>query len=275
MTSARRPAAAAVAVVLVAALAGCTAPPPARRSVAGLHVLVLQYRSDIAVRHVQLEVVNGSKHRVVVDSAALVGSGWSPALRWADSDPAGIDAGATVDLPAALTTASCGAPAALSARVRLRDGTTRTVPVEDSHGTLAALHRADCFEETAARTASVSFDGFRPGARTAELDLAVQGGAEAASGLTITGVLPTTLLSPRGGAETWTVDRRFIGDGVVTLTAVPTRCDLHAIAEDKVGSVLPVQLRLADGSTGTVDAVAPAAVKNRILAWVVEACARS
>jgi hypothetical protein len=271
VTAPRRPAAAAAAVVLVAGLSGCTS-APSPQSVSGVHVLVLQYRSDIAIRHVQLEVVNGSKHRVVVDSAALGGSGYSPALRWTDSDPARIDAGATVDLPAALTTASCASAPALSARLRLQDGSTRTVPVEDSHGTLAALHRADCFGATAADVATVSFSGFRPGTRSAEIVLAVRGGVHAASGLTVTRVLPTTLLSPEGGAESWSVGRRFTGDGEVGLTAVPTRCDLHAIAEDKIGSVLPVQVRLADGSSGTLDAVAPAALKNRILSWVVKTC---
>lgn len=271
MTAARRVAAAAIALALVPALAGCTSAPPAR-SIAGVRLLVLQYRSDIATRHVQLEVVNGSKHRVVVRSAALAGSGYSPALRWSDGDPAAIDAGATVDLPAALTTASCGPAAALSARLRLSDGTTRTVPVEDSHGTLAALHRADCFGETVVEVATIAFSSFHASGRTARLGLAIRGGAHASTGMTVTRVLPTTLLSPQGGAESWSVDRRFTGDGVVTLTAVPTRCDLHAIAEDKVGSVLPVQVRLADGTGGTVDAVAPAALKNRILDWVVAAC---
>jgi hypothetical protein len=271
VTAARRTAAAAVVAVAAAALTGCSSPAPS--GLPGVSIRVLQYRSDIAPHRVQLEVVNASKHAVVVDAAAVSGSGYAPALRWADSDPAEIGAGTTVDLPVALTTASCGATPTLSGRLRLSDGTTRTVRATDSHGTLAGLHAADCFGETAARTATVAFSGFRPGTRTARIDLTVHAGAGVASGLTVQHVLPTTLLSPAGGSETWEVGRRFTASGVVTLQAVPTRCDLHAIAEDKIGSVLSVQLRLADGTTGTVTAAAPATVKDAILAWVVRTCA--
>jgi hypothetical protein len=272
VTGSRRPAACTVALVASLALAGCSTPAPRAHSLPGVSVRVLQYRSDIAPRQVQLEVVNASEHDITVDAASLHGSGYSPALRWSDDDPARILAGTTVDLPAALTTASCDGPPVLSARLRLSDGTTRSVPAVDSHGTLAALHRQGCFAGTAARTASVAFGGFTPHGRTADLTITVRAGESVSEGLTVARVLPTTLLSPAAGATTWEVDRRFTGDGRIVLRAAPTRCDLHAIAEDKVGSVLPVQLRLADGTTGTVNATASAPLKNRILAWVVRAC---
>lgn len=271
--------AAAGAVVAAAALAGCSSPaatpsattPPAT-TLPGVTVQVVQYRSDIPQRQVQIEVVNGSAHAVDVASARLRGAGWSPSPRWSDGDAAEIRAGTTVDLPVALTTATCGAGHPLSARLRLTDGTTRTVPAVDVHGTLAGLHRQDCFAGTAARTATFTFRDFRPRGRTAEVELAVRGGPHVADGVTVVRVLPTTLLSPRGGGETWPVGRRITASGTVELQAVPTRCDLHAVAEDKIGTVLPVQLRLADGTTGTVDAIAPKALKDRILAWVVRAC---
>lgn len=271
--TARRAAAMAVVAAAAAALTGCSS--PAATTLPGVTVQVMQYRSDIPQRRVQLEVVNGSAHAVVVAAAWLVGSGWSPSPRWSDSDAAEVRAGITVDLPVALTAPSCGAQHPLSARLRLADGSTRTVRAVDLHGTLAGLHRQDCFTETAARTATFTFRDFRPQGRTAEIDLAVQGGPHVADGLTVVRVLPTTLLSPRGGAETWTVGRRVTASGTVPLQASPTRCDLHAVAEDKIGTVLPVQLRLADGTTGTVNAVAPKALKNRILAWVVRACGNS
>jgi hypothetical protein len=268
----RTTAAAAVVVAVSAGLVACsTSSEPA--PLHGVRVRVVQYRSDIAPHQVQLEVVNASEVDVTVASAVLRGAGYSPALRWTGTDdPALVRAGTTVDLPVALTTARCGPPGALEGVLRLADGSTRSVPAEDSHRTLAALRQEGCFAEDAARTATFAFRAFRPEQRGAELDLAVDGGPDAAAGLTVERVLPTTLLSPRGGAETWTVGRRVTGGETVTLTAVPTRCDLHAIAEDKVGTVLPVQLRLADGSRGTVDVRAPAALKDRILAWVVAAC---
>ena len=276
MTGRRRAATVSVVAVAAVALTGCSSPgaatTPRPTALPGVSVRVVQYRSDIPLRHVQLEVVNGSGHGVVVTAASLSGSGWSPGLRWSGDDPAEVRAGTTVDLPAALTTASCAARSGLSAVLRLSDGTTRTVPAVDSHGTLARLHAQDCFGQTAARTATFAFEGFRPDGRTAEIALGVRGGPDVARGLTVERVLPTTLLSPRSGDETWPVGRRLTASGTVTLRTVPTRCDLHAVAEDKVGTVLPVQVRLADGRRGTVDAVAPKALKDRILAWVVRAC---
>ena len=273
MSGRRRAATAAVAAAAIA-LAGCSSPAATTRptSLPGVSIRVVQYRSDIPVRRVQLEVVNDSAHIVVVAAASLRGSGWSPALHWSDDDPAEVRAGTTVDLPAELTTASCDARPALSARLRLSDGTTRTVRAVDSHGTLARLHGQACFAQAAASTATLAFQGFRPRGRTAEVLLDVRGGPDVAQGLTVERVLPTTLLSPRSGDETWPVGRRLTTSGTVRLQAVPTRCDLHAVAEDKIGSVLTVQVRLADGRTGTVDAVAPKSVKDRILAWVVRAC---
>lgn len=276
MTGRRRAATASVVAAAAAvALAGCSSPaaaPPQPTALPGVSVRVVQYRSDIPLRHVQLEVVNDSAHRVVVAAASLRGSGWSPALRWSDDDAAEIGAGTTVDLPATLTRVSCAAASALSAELRLSDGTTRTVPAVDSHGTLARLHEQDCFAQDAASTAAFAFRGFRVEGRSAEILLDVRGGPDVARGLTVERVLPTTLLSPRSGDETWLLDRRVTASATVRLQAVPTRCDLHAVAEDKVGTVLPVLVRLADGRRGTIDAVAPKALKDRVLAWVVRAC---
>lgn len=266
----RSPAAVLGVAALVAGLSGCAAPAADRT--AGVSVVVLQYRSDIAPRRVQLEVVNRSREPLVVAAAALTGAGYAPAPRWTDSVPAEIPAGATVDLPVLLTRATCSGPARPVVRVRLADRSTSPVPTADSHGTLAALRRGDCFAERAERAARISFAGFRETGRTAELTLRLTPGPRAAEGLRIEEVLPTTLLSPAGGAQEWPVDRRYTGAGRVVLRAVPTRCDLHAIAEDKVGTVLTARLRLADGTAGTVNAVASPTIRSRVQAWVVRAC---
>lgn len=266
----RRPAAALAVATLVAGLSGCAA--PAADPTAGISVVVLQYRSDIAPRRVQLQVANRSAHAVTVAAATLTGAGYVPDPRWTDSDLAEIAAGATVDLPALLTRASCsGAPRA-EVRLRLSDGTSAVVPTRDSHGTLAALHRDDCFAERAAESGRLSFVGFRATGRTAALTLQVVPGPHAADGLTVEEVLPTTLLSPVDGGQDWAVHRRITGPDHLVLRAVPTRCDLHAIAEDKVGTVLTARLRLADGTAGTVNAIAPPSIRSRVQEWVVRAC---
>ena len=251
--------------------AGCAA-VPARGPVHGVRVTVLEYRSDLASRQVQLEVRNDSGRTIDVRSATLRGAGWSPAPRWTGDPATRIADGRTVDLPAALTTPVCTgarAPRAFLA-IRFADG-TRALPVRtvDSEGTLRRQHRADCFAADVARSAVLSFDSLTPRPDgTAELGLDARR-TSASAGPTIERVLPTPLLSPPGNAPYWTVDET---GGAVTITAVPTRCDAHAIAEDKVGTLLPVQVRLADGSTSTVRVAASATLKQRILEWVIAAC---
>jgi hypothetical protein len=140
---------------------------------------------------------------------------------------------------------------------------------------LATLHRGDCFAARAAGIATLAFRSITPaGGRTATLTLDVRPGPDAARGVEVVRVLPTTLLSPTGSRTEWAVGRRIGSDlAPIALAAVPTRCDLHAIAEDKVGSVLPALLRLPDGTTGLVQVVAPAAVRNDVLRWVSDTCA--
>jgi hypothetical protein len=189
-----------------------------------------------------------------------------------------IPAGATVDLPAPLGAPTCtGAPHPRAELTVTRGGGTATVrvPAVDSHGTLTDLHRADCFAERAARIATLAFTAVTPsGGGTASLTLAVRPGPDAGQGLEVLRVLPTTLLSPTRSRTEWVVGRRVgSASDPLVLPAVPTRCDLHAIAEDKLGSVLPVLLRLPDGTSGLVQVVAPPAVRNDVLRWVSTTCA--
>jgi hypothetical protein len=271
-----RLAAAALATGLAAALAACAA--PAEQPLGKVGVRLLQYRSDIAPHRLQLQVVNGSPTALVVRRARLLASGYRPAPAWTDPVPAEIPAGATVDLPAPLGAAACHGTATPRAELTLSlQGGTRTVtvPTVDSHGTLAALHRADCFAERAARVATFAFTAITPGGgRNASLTLDVRPGPEAGQGLQVVRVLPTTLLSPPAGRTEWEVGRPAgVTADPLVLPAVPTRCDLHAIAEDKVGSVLPVEVRLADGTSGVVQVVAAAAVRDDVLRWVSDTCA--
>jgi hypothetical protein len=270
--------AATLAAGIVAALAGCGSPaqPPPR--LPSVSVLLIQYRSDIAPHRLQLEVVNGSSSAIVVRRARLLTSGYRTAPVWKDPVAAEIPAGATVDLPAQLGTAACGRAGTPRAELTVeRKGTTTsvTVPTTDSHGTLAALHRGDCFAERAARIATLAFAALTPGGGgIASLTLEVRPGPDAAQGLGVVRVLPTTLLSPTRQRNDWAVGRRIgVDHGPIVLPAIPTRCDLHAIAEDKLGSVLPVSVRLPDGSSGLVQVVAPPAVKNEVLRWVSDTCA--
>jgi hypothetical protein len=269
--------AATLAAGTVAALTGCAAPAEPQASLPSVSVRLLQYRSDIGPHRLQLQVVNGSSSPIVVRRARLLTSGYRTAPAWRDPVAAEIPAGATVDLPAQLGRAACdrvGTPRAELTVERKGTTTSVAVPTTDSHGTLARLHRGDCFAERAGRIATLAFTALTPGDGAASLTLEVRPGPDAAQGLQVLRVLPTTLLSPTRQRNDWAVGRRIgVDHDPIVLPAIPTRCDLHAIAEDKLGSVLPVMVRLPDGSSGLVQVVAPPTVKDDVLRWVSDTCA--
>jgi len=69
-----------------------------------------------------------------------------------------------------------------------------------------------------------------------------------------------------------TVDGRS-QTSAVTLTLVPARCDPHAVAEDKRGTVFPLRVSV-DGTSGTVYVAADAEVKAALYDFVRAACAQ-
>jgi hypothetical protein len=57
----------------------------------------------------------------------------------------------------------------------------------------------------------------------------------------------------------------------VPITVRPARCDAHAVAEDKVGTLIPLTLNAA-GQSGVVKVPASATLRAAIYAFVARAC---
>jgi hypothetical protein len=122
------------------------------------------------------------------------------------------------------------------------------VPVADPLGRIAAVHAEVCAERLVATGARLEVGGVeaaevegRDGGRAAGLRVTVVvtpvvGGPD----VQVVHVTGTTLLTPAGGATTWSGDAVVPADGVVVLDALPARCDPHAVGEDKRGTFLPV-----------------------------------
>ena len=77
---------------------------------------------------------------------------------------------------------------------------------------------------------------------------------------TIDGVLPIGVLV-QPGKEPTTLD----------LPVVPTRCDAHAVQEDKRGTIFDVRVSVA-GESGEVELFVGDALRGRILTWVADWC---
>ena len=111
-------------------------------------------------------------------------------------------------------------------------------------------------------------------ARRAFLDVLVEPVASGDGTLHIGTVSGTTLINAEGGTD-WLIDRDVsAGDDpfTITLAVRPARCDAHAIADDKRGTILPFGLTTGDGREGRIDRAAGDALKAELYAYYTERC---
>ncbi|PPG55997.1 hypothetical protein C5C27_13425 [Rathayibacter sp. AY2B7] len=254
------------------------APDPARSSASsasapGVTVSVQQNRSDIAGGTMAFEVHNGSGAPIEVTAARLTDPRLAAPLTWTGGTgvPERTSRDLRVDVPEPACPAA-EAPAALEVVLAIDGHGEHAYPADDPFSFVDALARSGCF------------------ARTVDADLALRidtsgGAAHEPARLTITAdvrgtplvlrsVDATILLQPPDAADAWTLDRSVPAgtfDSVV-LDAVPTRCDTHALAEDKVGTRMPVTVETA-GRQGTVVVAATAEQKGELYAFITAYCA--
>jgi hypothetical protein len=257
----------------LAAVAGCAAPAELPD---GVRVEVLQGRTDYTSGTLVIRVVNDSASDLELERALLSWAGFSGSALWERGTT--VRRGITVDLRAPVPEVDCddGDPvAAPTAELGFSNGNRRaaaTVPVADPLSTLNRLREAGCITEQVDRVAAVSV-GSPVVEGSGRSSVAVVGRVD------ITQVSSTPLLRPDPAAypdvEDWPVGLGVdsASDTVTTeLRVVPARCDAHAIADDKVGTVLNLAVRLSDGSTGEYALIPPEAVRDDLLDYVRAAC---
>jgi hypothetical protein len=286
-------------VLLLAVLAGgCSNESTGPEEVAlpaGVSVGVLQYRSDHTVRQIQITVTNAGTAPIRVAAARLDATGYSGQATWQsknEADDATIGPGEAIDLPAPLRPVDCTPPASTpapgppgTARLDLRepDGTvkrTRPIPVTDTYGALAGVHDQDCRKTAALAIVDVRLleplTTIRKGDElTGYLDIKLTPTGKPGS-VTIESIRSTTLLDPPRG-DLWPIDKTVSassGPQTVRLTLHPARCDLHAIAEDTLGTVMSVTMHVNDQPSGVVDFPSSATMRGEIQNYVIAACGK-
>lgn len=266
--------AAITATALMIALTGCAGgggkspsaeatPGDGVSSGEGVSVSVYQPRPDVAAGRMAIQVRNDSDEQLTIERAALSSTYFTDELAWPAKREAEVGPGRAVDLRVQIGESDCAdqKPAVHTVTVSYRLGdqasqTTTFVPI-DEFEVLDLLHDAACLAERVAEVAtltatSVALPG-QPGVPTA-LTIAVDPSGDDGQ-IVIRAVNSTTLLAPFDGATgvpelmlDATVDAR--GPSEIVIPLVPNRCDPHALAEDKVGTRIPLQVTAPDGTTG-------------------------
>ncbi|MBX9471213.1 hypothetical protein [Microcella sp.] len=291
----RRPIAIVTAVALVmAALSGCSPlvePEPAPVVIDAPSSLdevsataeVYRTRSDPARGGLQLSVSNTGTTPLTVLHAVLD----SPALAEAiERDRTTvIPPGATRDLALLLPPPRCdGGPTLPEAvlTVALASGATAELrlPTTDRIGQWVDWHERACFAEAAA--AQVDLEVRRapalddPAAGTIGAELVA---TARVSGVRLVAIADTVLFGLRTGptdsgrVSTLALDRVLTAAETMTVPIwlAAARCDPHAVAEDKQGTLFTVHLDL-DGETGTTTVIAADETRAALYDAIAETC---
>lgn len=259
---------------------------PAAALPQGIATKVLQYRSDYGPRQLQLEITNAGQSDIVVTSATFDSPFFTRSVTW-NRFPANVLAGGAVDLPVALPPPSCDGQvatvAAAEPRITIRfradgrKGTATLVPTEP-FGSLETVHDDDCakqaFEAIAAivpaKKLRITTAG--DGRLTALLDLAITP-SSAAEGTAVLRDIRSTILLDIVPQTALPIEFGPASEPtVLTLDITPTRCDEHVIAEDKVGTILPVAVDVGPYASQLFSIVSSDDLKLQFYDFVAKAC---
>lgn len=284
------------ALIVVAAMtpvAGCSpvlppvpGPSGAAATAAELAVTAEVYRTRIDPSRgaIQLSVRNDAEAPLTIVVAALE----SPALSTPISRERTtvIGAGLTRDLPLTLSPAVCPAsstaPPEAVLTVMLADGSTTElrVPATDRLGQWTAWVEAECFAAAVADRAAldVEHDPSRDDGALIGLRLTAD---RLDPGLELVSIGDTVLFGLVNGADGARVTSMPLfastdngGDtGAVSIPLVitPARCDAHALADDKQGTLFVVEA-LLDGEPGSVTIIATPATRAALYDAYTRAC---
>ncbi|WP_285042006.1 hypothetical protein [Plantibacter sp. LMC-P-059a] len=270
-------------LLCIAMLAGCapatdgtstTMSPPT-----DVTVQLGQNRDQYAGRSAIVRVENGSDDDLVVIGLELSGSAFDGAT---DRDRTStVPAGQTKDLAVELPPAACGTAASdlrADITLHLEDGAVVTVAaVEDPSAVLPRLHGAECTVVGVERIADI----------TAESSVRLEGSGPSTVAVLTISITPTgrrgrldlvelrstVLLKPAPDASApidaaaWPLGRTVdatSGPQSIDVRIVPTRCDPHALAEDKVGTLFPLVVRIDGGPEAIMTLPLPAATATAL-----------
>ncbi|MDQ0756422.1 hypothetical protein [Arthrobacter sp. B3I4] len=277
--------------------------PSASATPAGpLTAAINQFRDNYSKQIIEIQLTNTTDKTVTVRAAVVQSPLFQAGISWTSAG-AGTELppGQTKSLPALLPPASCPGPrpdasepataAGATVRIQVAPESGAEEPVTaaaDPFGVLARNQAELCLAQAAAAVAvfrfspdlEVAADG-RTGVLRLEImprnhaGAAGDGPGDGSGSLTIDSIAGTTLLEEDPGAP-WPAGLWVHSTGpasTVRLGIRPARCDPHAVAEDKVGTLIPVRVTVG-GREGVLKVDAGTQLRGRLYSFVTSACGR-
>ena len=281
---ARHAVAALIAVALL--LCGCTATPtdPYGED-GGLTIGIVQGRDDRGARIVAIEVTNNRDESIRLVRAELDAPQLEAPTVWERGTT--LPSGVTVDLRVQMGDPACPLADDLTPTATVdfvtaegEDRSVSVVPIQPS-GVLARISQEDCLIAGVDAQADITVKSveYTLGSRVPAVLVLGVVPTEAAGSATIVGVHSTVLLGlvdPQGGLSQGYAMRRVLerggDDSDLRISLVPNRCDTHAVAEDKRGTFIPLEVELGNGASGTYYVTMPDDQKGQLYAFVPDYC---
>ncbi|KQX07393.1 MULTISPECIES: hypothetical protein [unclassified Leifsonia] len=284
-----------VAVIALAAsvLSGCSgaAPPPSASPPSfSAEAAIVQGRTDYTRGVFSMAITNTGDGPLTIVDAAYTSPRFAEAAE-RTGESVTLAAGQRIDLRSPIPPLACDSAAADGTgeigtiELMVTDGSPDAEPTElslvptDPNNTVDRLLREGCLVNDVddvvaiAPPTALRVDGSGADAEAfIDLTLTPTGGTGSA---TFTGVRSTTLMSPADGADGWPLG--FTADAAsavrdITLPMRPTRCDPHALADDKVGTVLVIDATTSTGREGRYLLPLPPTVKAEVYEYITTVC---
>lgn len=244
----------------------------------GIRAELASSRLFAGERSILVRVSNTASEPASISAATLESTLYAGPQHWipARPGPVRLRAGGTVSLPVPLSEPVCTGDSPAGTRVLLELSVgSRTVSASDPRGEFAALHLQDCLRQGLESVGHFSLAPeleVAPDGRTAVAHILVAPSGQGRD-LVLHRIDPTPLLRP--GAP-WPAGIVITGTDPprdLALTLAPQRCDDHALAEDKVGTRLPLIITAGD-RTGQVRLEPPPGFTAAVFAFVRQACSK-
>lgn len=252
-----------VAVFAATLVSGCQATRSSVEPPLGVKVSIFQPRSDISMNRIAIKFVNDGTEPLTITAATLTSNLFANDFVWSSSRAATVSPGFAIDLRVDIPPVDSCNEGRSSSKVRFNwsvgevSGTSVITP-DDTFNILANLHDNGCFISAMNTVGAISAVSLTPPSQKlapATLLISIAPMSEEEE-LTINSIGSTTLLSPADskGIGTAQLDLDVVistkGPFKINVPIVPNRCDAHGIAEDKIGTRMPLIVTLANGTQG-------------------------